>query len=242
MPPLPKLPPFRYHQGSYSEKTRKGMLSMLGRTHVSIGLATLTYAIPGFALPSLQSDKALLAFGMTIMATVVGSLAPDLDQPGSTLARDVAGPFGKSRLMAMLGGAAAIFINQYFHINQYLTLAGIILLVMAFIKHRGITHSLLGILAAAYAVYALQGWEVYRHFVGVPIIKPFMIGYIAHIAADFFAGGIMFGYPVFKKNVKVPLITIHTGSLMDKVIVNYAAFLLAVVNVLKISPLILHLL
>lgn len=209
---------------------------MLGRTHVSIGFLALTVISPPVVWPGVTHDKALLAFAASLVAVTVGSLAPDMDQPGSTLPRRVAGPFGANRIMSLIGGVGAIYLNSRYHISSYLNLAGIILLVMALIKHRGITHSIFGVLGAWYAIKALQGDPLYVHYVGFNIVHPFMVGYIAHICADFFSDhGIAPLYPIWKKHIRMPIVHIVTSGFLDKVFINYAAFLVGIMRAFKLS-------
>ncbi|KLU65354.1 inner membrane protein [Desulfosporosinus acididurans] len=212
---------------------------MMGKTHIAIGLAAATFTAPMLRWPGL--DNGLLTFAVSAGAVVLGSLAPDLDQPGSTATKEIAGPFGKSRIAAMLGGAAAIYISDKINLkfNGYdfrlaIMVIGIILLIMAFIKHRGITHSLIGIIAAWYAFNTLQGLTIYKHYIGIPIVEPFMVGYIVHIAADFFSGGIAPLYPFVKKRIKFP-VSIKTGGILDKLLIRYLALFLAIVRMLNMS-------
>lgn len=208
---------------------------MLGRTHISIGLAALTYTMPTLTFPAPPNGQALLTFGAAIAAVVLGSLAPDLDQPGSTLSRDIAGPFGMSRIMALIGGIGALYLNQRFHIHPLVTLAGIILLVMALIKHRGITHSIFGLMIAGYGMYMVQENDIYIHYIGVSILTPFLLGYGLHIIADILAGGVSLLYPFVKKTVRIPFFSIRTGSLIDRIVVNYTAFTWAVFHFVRLS-------
>lgn len=209
---------------------------MLGRTHISLGLLALPYVAPQLAQFAVHSESGLLSFGVSLVALVIGSLAPDLDQPGSTLTRDIAGPFGTSRVMALIGGVLAIYLNSRYHIHHLVTLAGIALLVMAFMKHRGITHSIFGVGIAWYAVLTLQHYELYQKYVGISIVIPFTVGYVVHLLADFCTNeGISPLYPVLKKRLGLPLVSIRTGSLLDRVVLHYGALLLAIMHFLTIN-------
>jgi inner membrane protein len=210
---------------------------MMGKTHVSIGLAVATFTTPILRWPGI--DNGLLTFAVSIGAVALGSLAPDLDQTRSTLTNKIAGPFGKSRIAALLGGAAAVYISENLQVighdfRQVLITFGIILLVMAFIKHRGVTHSLVGVIAAWYVVNALQEITIYQHYIGMPIVEPFMVGYIAHIVADFFSGGVALLYPIIEKRIKFP-ISIRTDGILDKLLIRYSALFLAIVRMLNMS-------
>jgi len=211
---------------------------MLGRTHVSVGLAAFTSLVPAFALSSLTplskaNAQDLLDFGFTLGAVIIGSLAPDLDRPGSTLSREIAGPFGANRFMALVGGVGLLYFNNHFQIHPVLTLIGLVLLISAVIKHRGFTHSIFGALAVGYGIFMLQSNELYLEYIGVPILIPFMIGYLGHILADILAGGVYLFYPALKINVRIPFFAIRTGSIIDRYIINLGAFALALFNFIK---------
>jgi inner membrane protein len=61
---------------------------MLGRTHTSIGLAVVSLVAPGLMQPVFSATKMLL-FVTSVVATIIGSLAPDLDHPNSKGSRKV---------------------------------------------------------------------------------------------------------------------------------------------------------
>lgn len=214
----------------------------MGKTHISIGLAAATFTAPMLKWPGIENG--LLTFVVSVAAVVLGSLAPDLDQPGSELPSKIPGPFGKSRIAAMLGGAAAVYVSGKFNLRfvsydfrQAVNVIGIILLVMAFIKHRGVTHSLIGVFAAWYAVTSLQNLTFYRQYIGVPIVMMFMVAYIAHLVADFCSGeigGIAPLYPFIEKRITPPIV-IADGGIWDKLVVRYLALFLAIVRIFNLS-------
>ena len=172
-------------------------------------------------------------FAVNVFAVTVGSLIPDIDKPGSTITRDIAGPFGASRIMSLIGGIGLIFLTNLLKLPLFFLLAGVLLLVMACLKHRGITHSIFGLILACYTITILQVHPIYQQYVGIPIFRPFTIGYTAHLIADFCTNrGIAPFYPIIKKRVKMPLVTVRTGSMLDKVVINYLAFGIALFHII----------
>ena len=199
---------------------------MIGKTHIAIGLLAATFVpISGASGTVLHwpGFNSLFPFVVSLTAVVAGSLAPDIDQPGSKITQ-IAGPFGKNRIMAMLGGAMAIYFSGKtksvigsVELSTILIVIGISLLIMAFVRHRGVTHSLIGVAIAGLIVSAIQNTGGYQQYVGIPIIMPFLVGYTSHLLADFVAGGIPPLYPFVEKRIKPP-ISIETGSIFDGLI------------------------
>ncbi len=158
---------------------------MRGSTHLFTGLlaASLVTSSPaGLGLAAL------------------GALLPDIDQPGSMISREVTGvPFGRIG-RGVVG--LAILVAWYKTGLPLLLPAGIAFLVLAFLPHRGITHSLLGMMAGWLAVKAL-GWPQ----------APFVIGYSVHLLEDMLTpSGIPLFYP-WQERMRVPLI--KTGGVVD---------------------------
>lgn len=227
---------------------------MTGRTHVMLGMAAVTAVVP--KVPELDIVQAVFSGDFQsvirvlfpllaqLAAAWVGSLVPDLDKPGSTMAREVAGPFGKNRLFALLGGILFLYVGAFSH-PAFLTyktlgivsLIGIALVVMAFIKHRGITHSILGLAIAVFVFQAAEHTEVYRQFVNYNLVLPFAVGYATHLLADACTeSGIAPVYIPYvvktHKRFRIP-VYIRTGSFMDTVIIRLGAFALLAFMVIE---------
>lgn len=210
---------------------------MMGKTHIAIGLLAATFVPTSGASGTVlhwPGFNSLFPFVVSLTAVVAGSLAPDIDQPGSKITQ-IAGPFGKNRIMAMLGGTMAIYLSGKakgaigsVELRTILILIGISLLIMAFIRHRGVTHSLIGVAIAGLMVSAVENTGGYQQYIGIPIVMPFLIGYTSHLLADFVSGGIAPLYPFVEKRIKPP-ISIETGSILDGVI-GVMAFLGAAVR------------
>jgi inner membrane protein len=162
---------------------------MRGSTHLFTGLA---------AASLLANDYASLG------VAALGALMPDIDRPDSMISQRITplpvhGRIGRGITSLMLLGA------WYQTRLPLLLAAGIAFLVLTFIPHRGVTHSLLGMAVAWLAIRAL-GW---------PQI-PFLVGYCVHLAEDALTpSGIPLLYP-YQKHTCVPLV--RTGSVVDRLI------------------------
>lgn len=227
---------------------------MTGKTHVAIGFAV---AVAGGRLmqpislenyPNLLLQEGLSSsvwIQLLAMATAVwlGSMAPDLDQPGSTLSRDIGGPLGKTKATALVGGICLLYLATRLpailspipYIREGFLIVGSILLMMAILKHRGLTHSLLGIGLASIAVHwgllVLLGDGV---SFASSLFLPFLIGYGAHLVADSFTNsGIAPFYlpfvPITQKHWHFPL-HIRSGSFVDRVVLRFGAIVLVLVG------------
>lgn len=224
---------------------------MTGKTHVAIGVAVA--AVSGHLIPpkSFENFPVLLQEGFPtgvliqlaamVIAVLLGSMAPDLDQPGSTLSRIIGGPLGRTKATAFVGGLGLIFfasrlpaiLSPIPYLRGGLAIVGGILMMMALIKHRGLTHSLLGIGLACLAVH----WGLLVLLAdGVSfapsLLLPFFIGYGAHLVADSFTiKGIAPLYlpfvPITQKHWHLPL-PIRTGSFMDRVVLRFGAIVLII--------------
>lgn len=122
---------------------------------------------------------------------MLGGLLPDIDHPGSTIDRDLFGPLGKTHIGELLGGVILlgmslslripVLMGRVFHspillstlthyapwISLVLGVIGAMLVVIASMKHRGITHSLLGIALFLGGIDTLFGL--------IPILIPWRI-------------------------------------------------------------------
>jgi len=139
---------------------------MTGKTHIAIGFLAVmlgtkiidTALIKTFPKLALNNDlKAIVVIQLVAIGVAVwlGSLAPDLDQPGSTLSRDLGGPMGTTKVGALVGGLGLLYLSS--HLPAILSPVpyigiGCILLMKCVLIHRGITHSLLGMALAGAAV------------------------------------------------------------------------------------------
>ena len=82
--------------------------------------------------------------------------------------------------------------------------------LFTFLKHRGLTHSLLGI---ALLYFILNGIQTYVYQPIEPYINYILLGCISHVLLDMLTpSGVSLFYP-FKKRIKIPLI--KTGSWLE---------------------------
>ena len=163
---------------------------MTGRTHDLAAFTALSYVI---ATQSLQ--QMTLATGIvSIMATLVGGLTPDIDQPTADLWHKFpAGSLIGRILHPLLGG------------------------------HRYISHSIVGVILLGWFSKLLLGKIGQVLLVDINIVwTAFMIGYVSHLIMDSFTQeGVpwlfpipfRFGFPPFK------FLRIKTGGVFEKTVV-----------------------
>ena len=141
---------------------------MMGRTHLMIGMAV--GALMESQAPGLGIVKGRLIGG-------AGGLVPDFDHPNSKATRSLAPiALGGSRKVTLaLLSLGVMYLAWQGHVPyEGVVACALWLLVAAFSKHRGITHSLIGLVCATYAVHTWLGdsWPI------------FAAGYASHLFAD----------------------------------------------------------
>lgn len=227
---------------------------MTGKTHVAIGFAvavaggrlmqaTSLENYPNLLLQEGLTSSVLIQFLAVATAVWLGSMAPDLDQPGSTLSRDIGGPLGRTKATAFVGGLSLLYLATRLpavlspmpFLREGFLIVGSILIMMAILKHRGLTHSLLGMGLACIAVH----WGLVVLLAdGVSFASslfiPFLIGYGAHLVADSFTNsGIAPFYlpfvPMTQKHWHFPL-HIRTGSFADTVVLRLGSMVLIIIG------------
>mgnify|MGYP000639541309 CR=1 FL=1 len=177
---------------------------MTGKTHMAIGVAAgLTVSIQ----QPLQNQIII------VLASVLGSLIPDLDHPKSKLNQKLL--FFKNKFyrvlfyLALAGGLMYLyFLTKY----NVFGLLGITSFLIGISSHRSFTHSIIGFLVISYIIKLITTkYNLPYAYLG------FIIGYVLHLAADFFTiKGIQLFYPL-KLNVASPII-INTKSRFEDVI------------------------
>ena len=131
---------------------------MRGATHVALGVlvsaAAGVHGVPGLA------------------AAALGSLLPDVDCPGSGLGKRAPGSrLGRLGRAAVGGGLLLLGLSRG---SSGLLSAGLVLLALALLPHRGLTHSAAGLAVFAFAWKALFP----------SLLFPFAAGYTVHLFAD----------------------------------------------------------
>lgn len=127
-----------------------------------------------------------VSLNMTVQqatGVAVGSLLPDLDTPQSTASRFIpGGQIGK----IVLGGFLLFAGTQSKDVGRMALLTGLVLLASAFLPHRTVTHSLLGLgvisllasqIVPSYWVYVAMGYAMHLAEdmltpAGIPILWP----------------------------------------------------------------------
>lgn len=161
---------------------------MTGKTHISIGIAAAFCAADALGImPGAEY----------ITAAVAGSLLPDIDHPSGKLNKKILPSSNGIDKMAVY--LILAFLAGYLYVKDSgmgsMLYTVPIFLIVAFSKHRGVTHSIIGTAVFIYAAYKI-GVETGKE----SLVFPFAIGYVLHIASDIFtSGGVQLFYPSAKR-------------------------------------------
>lgn len=182
---------------------------MNGETHVTVGVAaTTTLMAVGVIEPAI----------VPLAAAAIASLLPDIDHDKATINARL----GINKTAYVLAAGVLLYYSQ----DVKTIIISLALIAIGFSKHRAITHSLLAVVMVYLAM----------KFTGVQnsIMVAAMIGYVSHLASDFFTNkGIELFFP-HPKRIKFP-ITITTGGAIEWVISSLASVLI-IYNVIRILP------
>lgn len=175
---------------------------MMARTHAPIGVIT---AIGLSSYLNLHVGPVFLA------SAVLGSILPDADCPQGMLNQKVLASNTTEGKLITYGALAIASGYMYFKYSnlEFLIYMIPLFIIIAIAKHRGITHSIIGVGITAFSIYNVS------KNIGINyVFEPFMIGYIMHLVADYFTNnGIEIVYPI-KKRYKFP-ITISTNGTIE---------------------------
>ncbi|ODA40055.1 metal-dependent hydrolase [Desulfosporosinus sp. BG] len=217
---------------------------MMGKTHIAGALAAWAVAYPMLVKTTLSTPQDAMILAASLGGTVLGGLLPDIDQPGSTIDQTLFGALGKTRIGAMVGGVLLLSMSIFLRIPSLIRLvchsssflsvllhyaprislfSGVIavaLVVIASMKHRGISHTLLGMGLFLWGADTLLGY--------IPILTPWRVallyvygaGYLSHLLLDLMAHGVPLFYPVIKRRIRLPF-SIRTGSFGDVVVIRF---------------------
>lgn len=187
---------------------------MNGKGHIVIGMATALVVFPLVNIPIKVSTVAL---------ATIGALIPDLDHPSSILNQRIL-PINNKKTKKLIYGliGAFVFILNYIHYKMMaLYIIGLIITLIGTSKHRGFTHSALGMFLFMLSIklltkdygYIFQGWA-------------FIVGYFSHLFSDYFTeAGIGIFYPIDNDHYGAPL-RFKTGSHVEKIICWFAMFVI----------------
>ena len=166
---------------------------MLGSQHLLLSLFTAAaLALPlylgGFLLPTL--------FLLFLAGVFIGSLAPDADAPDAAIFHKARG----SWLLGKLGRAVGWILPLFGYVLKWLVYKPLAL-VFGGDEHRGLMHSLLGLVAATVliGVYlaAAAFWLEFFDFAGLAaFLFGFAFGFLLHLFEDACTvSGVDLGYP-----------------------------------------------
>ncbi|MBS4534309.1 metal-dependent hydrolase [Clostridium sp. D2Q-14] len=178
---------------------------MKGKTHLVLGIAAGVTVVLNRETHSLP---------MMILGTSIGSLMPDIDHPKSKINQKLLTQKNKAYkiLFYSLVGIILLYIYTLKN-NEIYLLSGLISILIGVSRHRGFTHSILGIF-----LFMKLGNELINRFGYYDIYLGFLVGYICHLFSDFFTkGGIEVFYP-FSENFSFPL-NIKAGGIVENTIV-----------------------
>lgn len=178
---------------------------MKGKTHLVLGLA---------AGVTIALNRDINNFYMIILGTSIGSLMPDIDHPRSKINQKILKLKNKPYkiLFYSLVGIGLLYFYSLSKDNIFL-LSGLISILTGVSKHRGFTHSILGLF-----LFVKLGENMVDKFGHYDIYLGFSVGYISHLFSDFFTkGGIEIFYP-FSENFSFPM-NIKTGGSLENAIV-----------------------
>lgn len=182
---------------------------MTGKTHIAIGIA---------AALTLSKEQPLENQLIIVLASILGSLAPDLDHPRAKLNQKLLKFKNNLFRMIFYLSFAGLFLVLYIKNNAIIFLLSAFAFILIGISgHRGFTHSILGFLLASLIFKLISAkYNIESLYIG------FSIGYAMHLIADFFnPRGIKLFYPT-NINVASP-ITIKTGTSSEKLIFMIAS-------------------
>jgi len=170
-------------------------LLLRGVTHAAIGAAgVLLYEVLMMGEPEPE------AAAMAMTVAVAGALLPDIDHPGSLVSRKATLVLKGTRLGVWITAVVLLVMGLY--VYWPLMGVGLFMFAVSLVPHRGVTHSLVGALAIGLLLWAFAGSHV----------VPFMIGYLLHLLADMFTGGVPLFWP---RENRIAIMHAKTGGLVD---------------------------
>lgn len=180
---------------------------MQGKTHFRVGIAT------GVAVAGLSWEQ-LDFWNMTGTVIVAGiaSMVPDIDEDGSLINKALFSKLNrKHRSFALCAvGVLIVILAAFYQLPAWVTLIGVFAACVAYVPHRSVTHSLIGIAYVSYVCFLASTSFSYA----------ILAGYISHLVMDAFT---VQGIPLFwpskqKVGLKQMGVKIKSGSIVDIVI------------------------
>ncbi|MBF8983962.1 metal-dependent hydrolase [Lutibacter sp. B2] len=183
---------------------------MTGKTHMLFGSVASLYLLPKLGYePDIS----------TTVAALLGSLIPDMDHPRAKINQKILPIKNKQGKILFYSGISLFLLFRYGLNNQSAISTAILLIIIAFSKHRSFTHSLLGIFAISFtSLFALE------HITSYETICSLIIGLISHLIGDFLTiSGIPLFYPFFKKRYNFVFI-MSSSKLAEPIICVFLIF------------------
>jgi membrane-bound metal-dependent hydrolase YbcI (DUF457 family) len=178
---------------------------MQGKTHLRIGLAT------GVAVGFATSDN-FLTLTATVAIATAASMLPDIDEDGSKINKWLFSSLHRKwRSLALASVGVIICIFWYFaQLPLWVLLSGLYCAGVAYVPHRSVTHSFIGMAYVLMVVYMALPQYLYA----------VAAGYFSHLLADAFTvAGVPFLWPYPKKvGMKQIGLKVRTGRETDKVL------------------------
>lgn len=178
---------------------------MLKKTHISVGMVIVGVLTHLFGI----------TFGfLGLAAATIGTIFPDIDHPEGSINNSIL--IIKNNLFKLITyifftALILKFGPKYIDIKIVLGIAALFVAI-GFSKHRGITHSIPGIIGMCILLNFI------RIKYNIDILIPFVLGMITHIMLDMCnPKGCQLLYP-YKKYYKFPVISITTGGNEEKIL------------------------
>jgi membrane-bound metal-dependent hydrolase YbcI (DUF457 family) len=189
---------------------------MQGKTHLRIGLAT------GVAVGFATSDN-FLTLTATVAISALASMLPDIDEDGSKINKWMFSSLNRKwRSLALASVGVIICLFWFFaHLPLWVLLSGIYCAGVAYVPHRSVTHSIVG-----------MGYVLVVIYLAIPsYLYAVAAGYLSHLIADAFTvAGVPFFWPYPKKiGLKSIGLKVRSGRETDKIL-GRATLLIACVG------------
>lgn len=192
---------------------------MMKKTHMSVGVTVSSLVAAAIGIKVNP---------MFIISSAIGSIFPDVDHPNGAINQKILLVHSwLFKCVTYLCFAALIIIYGSKHLDPKIIYCSVpVFVAIAMSRHRGITHSLVGLVGAV----AIMSFIKSKY--GLNIIIPFSFGVSSHILLDMFnPEGVELLWP-YKRHFRFP-INISTNGFGEKIL--FYGFTLGVIYLFMIS-------